>query len=197
MYAGGKNLRIVLESEKEPAYHSLFAATERFVADFDGDSQRKLSLLDIYIPSSEEIEAAEKNGDGVNYSLIRENDELFRQNVLFGDYYICLLSEDLFKKWTETESGNPFREITEYLPEGAKIKDTDDGEGYRLISKYGVYLSSTPISDNPGYSSLPSDTVICIRKYTNSSSFSGKTAERYYSHAENTLRLMLLDKAYS
>ena len=198
LYAGGKNLRTVSESENEMAYYQLYSASGRFVADFDGDGNRNVSLLDIYLPSDDEIRAAENAGKSINYTLLKENDELLRQNMLFGDYYICLLSESLFYEWTKNETSNPFVKITDFLPEGAVIAEDENGEGYKLASEYGVYLKSTPTADNPGFTNLPDDTVIAFKKYTSSSSYGkGKKAESYYSHCENVLRLLLEDKAYS
>ena len=198
LYAGGKNLRTISEGENEMAYYPLYSATGRFVSDFDGDGNRNVSLTDIYLPSDDEIKAMENSGGSINYTLLKENDELLRQNMLFGDYYICLLSESLFKEWTKSESSNPFVKITDLLPENAAIAESDSDEGYKLASEYGVYLSSTPTADNPGFSALPADTVIAFRKYTSSSSYGkGEKAKSYYAHCENVLRLMLEDKAYS
>ena len=198
LYAGGKNLRTISEDESEMAYYPLYSASGRFVSDFDGDGNRNVSLVDIYLPSDDEIKKEENSGGSVNYTLLKENDELLRQNMLFGDYYICLLSESLFIEWTKNESSNPFVKITELLPENATIAKNDDDEGYRLASEYGVYLSSTPTADNPGFSQLPKDTVIAFRKYTSSSSYGkGEKAKSYYNHCENIVRLMLEDKAYS
>ena len=189
MYAGGKNVRVLSEGESEPTYYSLFSALERFVSDFDGDGERNVSFTDIYLPSDEEITAAEAKGEGVNYTLLKENDELFRQNILYGDYYVCILSEDLFLEWTKNEKSNPFVKISEYLDK--------NHEGYALVGEYGVYLNSTPTSDNPGFKNLPENSVLCFRKYTSSSSFSKKEAAAYYAHAEDVFRNILADKAYS
>ncbi|MBQ9071116.1 MAG: hypothetical protein IJY23_07220 [Clostridia bacterium] len=198
MYAGGKNLRNLAEGESEMAYQPLYSAAQRFVSDYDGNGERNLSMLDIYLPSDEEITAADKNGASINYTLLKENDELFRQNMLYGDYYICLISKALFDEWTKTESTNPFAKITDYLPSDAKIAATQGDEGYLLASEYGVYLSSTPTAKNPGFNQLPDDTVIVFRKYIKTSGLgNNKKGEGYYKNAEATLKLLLENKAYS
>ena len=63
-----------------------------------------------------------------------------------------------------------------------------------IAAEYGVYLSSTPASERPGLKSLPDDTVICIRKLPGISDTKKKTQESY-ARAEETLRLILADKA--
>ena len=193
LYAGGKTLRGTASDENGSEYRTVYDALGRYVSDFDGDGNRNLSFADIYLPSSEEIEEAKKNGDGINYTLLRDNDELFRQNMLIGDYYVCLISERLFEEWTKDAKNNPFKPIAEYLPEGAKIAATDADEGYLLASEYGVYLRTVPSYTRPGLKDLPSDTVICIRKLAGIGD-SKKSTVKKHEAAEQTLKLILADK---
>ena len=196
MYAGGKNLRTYAEGDDGITYTEINSAFSRFTTDVNGDGNRVISFLDIYLPSDEEIKAAEAKGDGINYSLLRENDETFRYNMLSGDYYICLISESLFLEWTKDEKNNPFVKIAPYLPEGAKLATGEGDEGYRLPSEYGVYLSSTPSADNQGFKNLPEDTVICLRSVSGALS-KRKSSEKLFAGAEEMLRNLLADKAYT
>ena len=194
LYAGGKTLRgSPTSSDESSGYRTVYSALGRYVSDVDGDGNRNLSFLDIYLPSTEEIEEAKANGEGINYTLLNDNDELFRQNMLIGDYYVCLISERLFKEWTKDDKNNPFKPIAEYLPDGAKIAATDADEGYLLASEYGVYLRSVPSGTRPGLKDLPADTVICIRKLSGIGNSTKSTAKKYES-AEQTLKLILADK---
>ena len=187
MYAGGKNLRTVEEGETESTFVILYRTMGFYVGDYDGDGERNASLSDIYLPSPVEIEKLEDEGN-VPYSLLQDNDELFRNNLLSGNYYVCLLSEHLLNEWTKDDS-NPFVPIASYLPDGAVISD-GEGEGYRLASDYGVYLSSTPVKDDPGFKYLPEDTVICLRKYSKASS-PGRKGKIIYENSEKLLRALL------
>ena len=189
LYAGGKNLR----AANTDSYQTVYDALGRYVSDFDGDGNRHLSFRDIYLPSAEEIEEVKESGVGVNYSILQENDELFRQNMLFGDFYICFISERLYNEWTADAKNNPFRPIAEYLPEDAKIAESEDDSGYLLASEYGVYLKSLPSAARPGLKTLPDDTVVCIRKLVGFSDVKKKT-QQAYSDAEHTFRLILADK---
>ena len=195
LYAGGKPLRVASENESESAFTELYDASKRFVPDFDKNGERNLSLLDIYLPSSAEIEALESEG-GVNHSLINENGELFRTNMLTGEYYICLISKPLFDEWTKSDSTNPFVKVSLLLPEGSKIAESADDDGYLLASEWGVYLSSTPTRDNPGFKNLPSDTILCFRKLPVMSSGKKKTNQTY-ENAKEVFINILCDTAYS
>ena len=190
LYAGGTYVsQTAAEGQGESDYQLLLSSVKRFVGDFDEDGARNLSLLNLYIPSEEQL--AEKENVEYFYSMISENEDNLQNQLYFGDYYICIMSKRLFDEYAENSDANPFAKIAPYLPEGK----TDE---YRLASDCGVYLDSTPLADNPGFSHLSGEeTVLAIRKY---SSFgkrgSDKKARERYAFAESTFRLMLEDKAY-
>ena len=201
MYAGNTDLKMTRGGADTSEYEELFLALKRHVGDKNGDGERTLNLLNLFLPSNEMIAEIEARNDGteVNYTLVRDNDSSFRQNIVYGNYYICLISEHLFLEWTKDERSNPFAPITDYLPEGTKyeIGEDADGDGYILPSEYGVYLSSTPLAERAGYSLLSSDTVICFRRHLKSTSkVGGVKSEDYYKSCEEVVRLMLADKAY-
>lgn len=181
MYAGGHDLRIKEAEQTERTYEILYKSIGSYLGDYNDDGERNLSMIDMYIPSKEELKELEKN-DSVPYNRLKEDDELFRSNMLSGDYYVCLVSKYLFDEWTKDDN-NPFVPIASYLPDGAKIADGAEDDGYRLASEYGVYLNSTPVKDKPGFKLLPEDTVLCLRKYSKASS-PGKKGERVYENCK-------------
>ncbi len=199
MYAGGTDIsRAEVGGESE--FRELTKAYQRFVSDFSGDGERRVNLSVLFLPSQEQIKEIESRHDGteVNYALIKDNKEILRQSIAFGDYYIIILSEALFNEYTKIEKNNPFAEIRPYLPDGAKIAEKEGDEGYRLAGECGVYLSSTPLADNPGFKDLGDDSIIVIRRFTEfGTQFKGEKATEFYERNEKTLRLMLLDEAYS
>lgn len=196
IYAGGKNLRVYDEAAGETLYRPLCNAIGRYTEDFDGDGNRHVSFLDIYLPSGEEIDDMESEGNTPNPTLLKENKDTFDQHMLYGEYYICIISKDLFAELTKDKKTNPLREITPYLPENAKIATNKDDTGYLLASEYGVYLSSTPLADRPGFKHLPNDTVITFRMLSDFAAGKKRTKQRY-ANAEETLRMMLSDTAFS
>lgn len=205
MYAGGSDVRMTGYDGESSDFERLHSATLRFVSDTDGDGERNLSMLNLYLPSDEQIRELEETlgpGAEINYSLLTENDKTFRDCMMYGEFYICILSEHLLKEWSKNGDFVPFVSIKDYLPDGAKIstgatENAEEGE-YVLASDYGVYLSSTPLADNPGYSALGSDTVICMRIYSEiSNKFNKKESLEHFRNSEEVLRRMLADRAYS
>ncbi len=203
MYAGSTNVSMLSDGEETSKYEKLLDATKRFVPDFDGDGEKHISLLNIYLLSDEEIRELEAQGPDKmpNYTQQAENGTLFRDTLLYGDYHICILSYHLFEEWTKNEENCPFVPIRDYLPEGAKVstgtEPAPENDAFVLPNEYGVYLRSTPLADNPGYSLLGDDTVICLRMYSEiSENFNKKQAKAHYENSEAVLRLMLADRAH-
>ena len=194
IYAGGKNLRAFDDAAGEALYRPMCDALGRFTEDFDNDGNRNVSFLDLYIPSSEDIAKIESEGGSINTSVVQENSQNFNQYMLYGDYYICLISDSLLKQYTQNQNNNPFCMIREYLPENAKIAESKNEDGYRLASEYGVYLTSTPLANNAGFKYLPNDTVIAFRALSEFSEGKKQNREKY-ARAESTLRFMLADKS--
>lgn len=192
LYAGGKNLRSVEENETESVFVNLYKAAGVYVGDYNGDDERNLSLIDIYLPSDEEIKELEAEGN-VPYNLLQDNDELFRNNMLAGDYYVCMISKHLLDEWSKDT--NPFVPIASYLPENADIAADENDTGYRFASDYGIYLNSTPLRDKPGFKYLPEDTVICFRKYS-AAAAPGKRGKTIYQNSEKFLRALLKGETY-
>ena len=203
MYAGGDDIRMRAPDGQQTEYEKLLSATSRFVGDFDGDGERNLTMLNLFLPSDERIKEIEAMGPEyeISYSLLSENDEIFRENLYYGEYYICILSEHLLEEWTKEDKNNPFMPIFDYLPDGASVitgnlSDATNGE-YVLKNSYGAYLKSTPLADNPGYELLGDDTVICMRMMTEANNHMSKKKNRqHFENSEAVLRLMLADKAY-
>ena len=203
MYAGGDDIRMNAPGGEETEYEKLLSATRRFVSDFDGDGERNITMLNLFLPSDDRIKEIEAMGPEyeISHSLLSENDGIFRENLYYGEYYICILSEHLLVEWTKEGKNNPFLPISDYLPEDAPVitgslADAKEGE-YVLKNSYGVYLKSTPIADNPGYELLGDDTVICMRMLTEANNHMSKKKNReHFKNSEEVLRLMLADKAY-
>lgn len=193
MYAGGHDLRIKEAEQAERTYEILYKSVGTYLGDYNDDGERNLSFLDMYIPSPVEIDELQKN-DKVPYNRLKEDDELFRNNLLSGDYYVCIISKYLFDEWTKDDN-NPFVPVASYLPEGAKIAKGEDDDGYRLASEYGIYLSSTPVKDKPGFKLLPEDSIICLRKYSKASS-PGKKGKKVYEACENLFTAIISGKTY-
>ena len=164
MYAGGTELKKTSEGGDTPEYQKAISSLTRYADDYDGNGTTALTLLSLFVPSEEEISQIKEAGGEVNYSLIYDDSRSLSDNLVFGKYYICLLSESLFLK-NSTAEAQPFDKIEGYLTEG---------EEYELVGEYGVRLSSLPIYSRDGIRKLPEDTVLCLR--TPSTFFGGNDA---------------------
>ena len=205
MYAGGADVKMTGYDGSSSDYERLHSSSLRYVSDVDGDGARNLSLLNLFLPSDEQIKEYQEAigpNEEINYTLLSNNDTTFRECMLYGEFYICILSEHLLTEWTKNEDSIPFLPIADYLPEGAKFVtgSTSSAESgtYVLPSEYGVYLSSTPLAGKPGFDALGEDAVICIRMYSEiSNRFSKKESLEHFRNSEEVLRRMLADEAYS
>lgn len=204
MYAGGTDVRMTAESGTESHFEKLLSATRKYVPDTNNDGERNLSMINLYLPSSEQIKEIENDPSGnleVNYSVIAENTENFEHYMLFGEYYICILSKHLVDEWTKNTEAIPFVPISPYLPDGAKVStdatQAHEENTYVLANQYAVYLYSTPLANKPGYNNLGDDTVICMRTLSElNTRYKGEKNKEYYRNSENVIRNMLADKAY-
>lgn len=158
MYAGPYSLndrQTVLDIERAFA-----PATE----DKNGDGKQDVRLVSYWINeklySGEEGENLTDVAYLVNTSV--NNEKSFQSEITASNLSICLLSPYLFEK-VDAEAG--FMRVTDISPiikeqEDALCVKNADGS----INRFGIRLSETALGQLPGLSSLPDDTVICIRK---------------------------------
>lgn len=155
LYAGGSTFPRTGEEGDLSVYEEALATMRRHTGDHNGDGQIHVSFVDLFQPSQEEIRQIEQGGEyEVNYSLISQDAQRLGDLMLFGDYYVCLLSSSVFEGYESRGDG-----VHYFTPVSAYVT----GEGYAYASEYGVYLSSLRISGEAGFSHLPGDTVLCLR----------------------------------
>jgi hypothetical protein len=87
-------------------------------------------------------------------SEMQSNYDMLYSYVMYGDYYLCLLSEDVFLDYGSRLGTSIFAPIAGY---------TVDGGEYLYAGERGIYLSSLAVYESTELSILPPDTVVCIR----------------------------------
>ena len=139
-------------------------------ADYDGDGEKRVTLVYYSIYSEEEIAAAaartDENGDpageGVNRSYNADQYQQYSQHLRLGECSVLFLSPWLFEEQTalETTGLADLSQIFDARPAGAIVPEGGDAEG----SYYGVRLSETALwRDNSAVrNALPEDTIICL-----------------------------------
>ena len=157
MYAGSDDIRKTAQEGDISEYQKLLSGIKPYASDVDGDGTVNVNLETLFMPTDEEIKEIEStDGYEVNFSRIAQDTELFKQNIQYGDYYVCLISEHIFIKHTTEYSG-----VVRFAP----ISTYAEGNGsVEYANEYGIYLSSLPIYQKPGFNLLSEDTVLCIRK---------------------------------
>lgn len=177
MYAGPKQISRVMENGNFCEYDTTMSSFKQVVSDFDENGGVSISFLDLYMLSQDEIKELEK-GDGVNYTLLNNNNQTFRDTMLYSGYYICFLSERLYLEYAKTEG--VFAPIEPYT-NGLDVDFLDTG---------AIYLHSEALKFNtlPGICDLPCDTVICLRsKSVISAYLSQKENEKQYARSLEVL----------
>ncbi len=165
------------------AVKSLAKVTE----DFDGDGQINVDFTNLFVVNEEERDALLGGNSKleINETLVREDTKTLDSSIIYGDYYIFLLSERLFKEYESELEGQLFASLSSYEKEGKSYE-------YASEEKTGIYLRSLGISSLPTLSELPEDTVVCMRALSPVSSVFGKKEnEKNFERSETVMRNIL------
>ena len=188
LYAGNHAFGRTSQDGGYSEYMNTVSSLAEFAKDYDENGETNVSFLDLYLLTKEEVAEIENNNGSVSISLLQENTTTLNTTLGTSDYYVCFLSERLFKQYSEGEKNlGRFARIADYAA---------DGKEYDYVSEYGIRLSSLDAKDLPGISSLDAeDTIVCIRKIgAMSSIFSRSESEKQFARSEDFLRTLL---AYS
>ncbi len=185
LYAGEKNISSSsLSGDGSNEYSSLVAALEDIRnAGNDGDKVN-INLQKLYVLSESELEEAlSKLKDPFEKASletsIAENYDSLYSLLMYGEYYLALLSEDIYLSYENKLDTSIFAPIKNYTKEGAE---------YEFAGEGGIYLSSLDIYSDPALNILPEDTVVCIRL---PGVLGARDDGEAYKKAEDMLRAML------
>ena len=189
MYAGPRNL-----SNKQTVLDIQNAFAE-ISEDRTGDGVKSINLVSYWVDDSlwdltteEKEELGNDLGHLMNNSY--NNEKAFMDEIAVGNVVICLLSPYLFHM-IDDEAG--FLRVTDVFPTLADYEEEvcvydEDGK----INRFGVVLSKTAFGEKAGLSSLPADTVLCVRKKAVLSFwYNGKKAEEKHAYAVDVFRSAL------
>jgi len=179
MYAGGKSF-VSRSDEGETAPHlTALSSLRRFADDYNGDGEIVIELETYYIPTAAEVKEIEDNGGFVDTTYVNKNKTDFNDMLVFGDYLILVMSEELFKESYTLASANPFAPLAQYA----------SGSELNYLNDYAVYLNSTALGDMPVFSDMPADTVVCFRVFSEVALF--RPDKELYAKSEEMLRNIL------
>ena len=180
MYAGGESFSRKSENGDIPEYNMFVNALKAHAEDYDGDGEVLLSLSDLFIPSPEE--KAELGADA-DFSSMSSDVKTLNDRMLYSEYYVFFVSKYVFDEYHVRSDTEMFAPIARYCPEG---------NDFRFEGESAVYLASTPLYELPTFSSMPEDTLICIRINSEiSSRFGKKKNAEIYRRSEEYLTSLL------
>ena len=183
MYAGGETFSRQSKDGDIPRYNQMVDGFERFATDYDGKNGATVSFSDLFIPSPEEKEQLGTNAD---YSSMSQDIHTLNDRMAYSEYYVFLVSKYVYDQYHVRSETEMFAPIKQYCPEGNDF--VFEGEN-------AIYLASTDLYKLAPFSSLPEDTLICIRiKSAFSSAFGKDKTDKFYRRAEEYLTAILAYK---
>ena len=182
LYAGDHVFGRTSSDGSYPEHVKMSTTLADFADDYDGNGETNVTFLDLCVINDEEYENME---NAPTLTRVQEDTTTLGQNMSSGQYYICFLSERLFKQYSEGEKNQGrFAKIEDYVAEDRE---------YDYVSEYGIRLSSLDIKGLPGFSGIDAEnTVVCIRNIDALSLMvNKKESEQNFANAEDMLRALL------
>lgn len=184
MYAGGHYFDTT-DSADTSSYREALSAIKRVSEDFDGNGEVSVSFSHLYIPTGEGSTSGDAAADLSGAALKSQDASTLNDRLTGGEYYVILLSPELYEVYVEDYGEILFVPLASYGTEG---------RAYEYYGEYGdaVYLRSTGLYSLPGISDLPEDTLIVLRsKGAIDSTFSKKQTEKNFTRSESVIRNIL------
>ena len=192
LYGGGEEIVRTSDNGTEPPYEQMKHALLPYVGDADGDGEVTLSYQTLYLLTNEQIHAinearraeAALTGEAyeeVNAAYVKENLTVLNSELRYGDYYICILSEQMYRTHRTTSDG-----VSLFAPLSSYVTDP----AVQLVAEDAVLLSSTELGRTGPFADLPDGTVICLRTLSEFSARRSR-ARAQFAASEAVLRRML------
>lgn len=190
LYAGTK----VVSLQDSLYIEKAFETIDEIDHNDDGEINAIVRTLTIMSPEDisasndahEEAVGAKNEGYIINEQMLgaqmSNSMQTFNQEILGGDSVICLLSPYTYKIVRDADGFLPLGDVLGYTPEGA-------------YDECAVYLKDTDFGKREGLSSLPEDTLFCIRRISSMSFMKGhKKTEALYNYQLDKFKTALTYK---
>lgn len=175
VYAGSKSIGRTVENGDVAEIETVISAFERVTDDFDKNGNININFVNYYYLSAEEAKAA---GD-VNEALLAADKKTLTTIFEHSEYYLCFISPAVYEAYCKVGDEDAFINLSGVAASHAEVE-------YYNGKSDAILLSSLGASSVPGFSNLPKDTLICIRR---PSVIAGKSKEHnaYVENAKETL----------
>ena len=174
LYAGSKNIGRTAEDGDVPEIVTINSSLKKIAKDFDGNGEININFNNYYYLSNDE--ASER--DDVNANLLASDTKGLSSMLEHSEYYLMFISKAFYENYHKVGDDSLFMDLTSYASHNR------DAEFY---APNAILLSSIDASMLPGLSSLPEDTLICIRF---PSVLGGKSKE-HNEHFENAKKMLV------
>ena len=178
MYAGPYVVQKTVPEGGEAEIETVLSSLKRVSEDFNSDGKKTINFANYLYMSAAETESA---GTNVDYAYLNSDKKALEGAFEFSEYYLCLISPSVYEAYKGTgEGGSLFINLDEfatYVPSDA------------YYAPNAIKLSSTGFYNLPGISSLPEDTLICI-KMPSVLAAKSKEHKKYLSNAKEVLNLL-------
>ncbi|MBQ8688979.1 MAG: hypothetical protein IJ515_01280 [Clostridia bacterium] len=187
LYAGGKQIGKTGADGETAEYVTVNKAIKTEMKDYDGNGEIMLGLETFFWLSAEEIrelEATKLPTEEIPYGTIMTNKESIDSMLLYSDYFVWFISDDLYEEYYEAdESRMRFVVIEGLVEDGSEVEFYVNKSG--VTDKHAIRLASTELYELPGVKDLPEDTLIVLRKLGTGAN---KSTERAYENAQDIIR---------
>lgn len=174
MYAGPQSPSKVQLTAMQTTLNSL-------AKDQDKDGSTNVSLERYWIET--------KDVDGLLAGNVFANWESVQNEIQAGEATVCFVSPEVFKKLLSIQEKDDDGNVITLLVDLTGIYRNEDEAYFKMSdhrSAYGVYLKELPFGDLPGFSALPDDTVVCLRRPSEMKYWLGKQEEAKEMHRRQT-----------
>ncbi len=185
LYAGSAELdRNAKDGDIYTEYQLALDGLGRVCEDFDGNGEITVALKDLFLLTADELTVLGNDKETeLNEYLLRENNSAFTDLLRSSDYYLCLMSEGLYKEKRVVDGYALFETLSPYVHEGTEVS---------FAGEDAIYLSSTAFSSLSVYNDLPADTVICLRKVSPlADKWSGNSAHEQHDRAAKVIEAII------
>lgn len=184
LYAGNREVKRTSASGGVIEYETFLDDLARIGEDFDGNGKVSVSLKTLFSLTPDEIKEIEKNHElEVNRTLLQQDAATLSQLMTYGDYYLCFLSESVYRDYRDRDGISLFVPLASYAAGREGVRLTDGGDG--------IYLSSVDFGSLPLLADFPDDTVICLRALTEFTEKTDRTSRKKFENSEKMLENLL------
>jgi hypothetical protein len=178
LYAGDHVVGKTLNESGEAEIQKSVSSFKKITKDYDDDGKIKVNFTNYYFLSADE---QQQLGSNVDYAFLTNDKKSLESALEFSEYYLCFISPAVYEAYNEHGEIDMFISLDEYK---ADISESS------FYAYNAIKLSDTDFYKMPGISSLPSDTLICIKTPSVLASKSDKHNE-CISRAKETLKIIL------